>query len=376
MIRTQIKQAMDDLVSAANRSDGLEWYVMQPAWINGQFPYENWANLSRGLSQDQDWPIWIKWAEARFQGRSDWPKDVYDQLTEWAINDDGAKWDRPPAEVNADIKRLLAAHQAKPSRQDIVDAASPSARLTPEGRLDLVPNSTFDKPEASANLASLPFMQLAICRALRDALPDNTAKVIPQALGEYAAELQTRGVQPILGVLKQMFAIVESGLGKTPEAREWMPDALRTAFDHYERNHRELIAHFPLDLSRDQMFARVVVDEARAGENAKKLGNAIANVVRALHDVDKAMDQTLDTSRRLNEGATIVADSPDPPMASTLTGEGEPKISPKKRILLDLLATAGSIIGVLSGVATIADSPNVQAALRALRELWDKLWLG
>ena len=61
-------------------------------------------------------------------------------------------------------------------------------------------------------------------------LPGMRRYYLKSALNSYKDELQARGVQPIVGLLKDMAAIIESAAGSTDADRDWLSEGLRTAF--------------------------------------------------------------------------------------------------------------------------------------------------
>jgi hypothetical protein len=157
-IRTQIIAAMKGLQTAEGRDDSVAWFLERPIWIDRTLPQvfaERWANLRRILPRDQNWDVWLDWAEARFRGEQDWPTAVYNELAQWR-----EEWDRDPARVNADIKALLVKHKSEDP-----GPRGPGAKLEFDGQ-----EIVFAKSNAFPERDLRPVELHARCRELVNAL--------------------------------------------------------------------------------------------------------------------------------------------------------------------------------------------------------------
>jgi hypothetical protein len=206
------------------------------------------------------------------------------------------------------------------SHVQLADAASPSPSITADGRLDAGPNSLYDAPTVDDDLPTLPLRQRALIRSIRSDLPGNAPKILDHVLDSYDDELRARGVQPILGLLKDMAAIIDASFSDT-DAHEWAHSGLREALKRFAENHALFVKHFPLDPKREELYARTAVDENSAV--GPTLSYPFEAVARASVDANRAgltTDDFVKILDKMAEFAKIVSTqppvhSPQPPPA-------------------------------------------------------------
>lgn len=143
--------------------------------------------------------------------------------------------------------------RGRASRIRLAEVASPAPSLASDGRLDAGPNPAYDIPLVDNDLSALPIRQRTLIKTIRGDLPKNAPKHLKTALTNYDEELQARGVQPIVGLLKDMASIIEAAVGSQDAAREWLPDGMREAFALFAGNHALFLKHFPLDPEREEV---------------------------------------------------------------------------------------------------------------------------
>lgn len=125
--------------------------------------------------------------------------------------------------------------------------ASPAPELASDGRLDVGPNPIYDEASATEDLPTLPIRQRATIRGIVSGLPGNAPRYLKTSLEIYDEELKVRGLQPILGLLKDAFEIIKATLEDPNARREWLEPGLQKAFQVLAENHQTLVNHFPLD---------------------------------------------------------------------------------------------------------------------------------
>jgi hypothetical protein len=184
-------------------------------------------------------------------------------------------WEDGPGAVNrAIVQRLVkltSATEKYPSTDSkeqilasLTDAASPRPSLTPDGRLDAGPNPKFDIPTTDDELLGLPVRQRTLIRVILGDLPQNAPKHLKNCLRFYDDELKARGVQPMLGLLKDLADIIAVAVAAPRAEDEWLEPGLGQAFRRLAENHTLFVAHFPLDPQREHLYARTPVDEEHA----------------------------------------------------------------------------------------------------------------
>jgi hypothetical protein len=269
--------------------------------------------------------------------------------------------------------------------------ASPAPSLTADGRLDAGPNQPYDVPTADNDLPTLPLRQQAIIATILESLPGNAPRQLKKSLENYDDELKIRGVQPILGLLKDMAAIIEADVGAPAAMREWLEEGMQEAFKRFAENHALFVKHFPLDPEREELYESTSVDESEASGPAlsapfEDVANATINAKKAGLTTDgfaKIVD-------KLAELVKVISTLPAPPPDSSslpakygreTAEESESSISPvavsaKKRALLsgfgfierayNLMGSTATLIGTEEGKALLATFGKALASLSKL----------
>jgi hypothetical protein len=277
-------------------------------------------------------------------------------------------------------------------RAELADVASPAPSLASDGRLDAGPNTTYDVAAVDDDLPTLPLRQRALIQTILSDLPGNAPKHLKASLDSYRDELIVRGAQPILGLLKDMAAIIEATVGAPDAGQEWLAEGMRRAFERFADNHALFVKHFPLDPKREELYARIPVDETLATGAA--LSNPFQIVAKASLDANKAgltTDEFLKIVDKMAEFAKIISTLPPtqssataPPRHGQSQGEtpvpfpvvspedimahDSSPVSPKKRVLLSGLGFFERVYNLLGSTATLASPAEGNALLTSLRE--------
>jgi hypothetical protein len=336
------------------------------------------------------------------------------RLTEEAeagrVNEDTARWlegevtklGEAAAKKFMEAKRREAEMRPRLVRAKLAEVASPAPNLAPDGRLDAGPNKVFDAPTGDVDLPALPIQQHTVIKTILSDLPSNAPKHLRSSLESYDDELRARGVQPILGVLKNMAEIIEAAIGSPNAQREWLEDGMCAAFKVFSDNHALFVKHFPLDLEREELYARTPVDEGNA--IGSKLLRPFAEVAIATVDANKAKlttDEFLKVVNGLADFAKVISTMPPSLPSSAPTTRPRdgvvgrksdvalpnvahrdglippaPPVSARKRMILsglgflertyNLLGTTVTLMGTPEGIALLA---VLHSAIEALSKL-------
>jgi hypothetical protein len=203
-------------------------------------------------------------------------------------------------------------------------------------------------------------------------------------LESYDDELKVRGAQPILGILKDIAAIVEADLGASGAKQEWLAEGLQEAFQRFANNHAQFVMHFPLDPDREELYWRLSVDESASGP---ALSVPFETVATAALDANKAgltTDDFLKIVDKLAEFAKVTSTLPLSTPAPTPTAkeildsyvrmhEGRissptPPVSAKKRVLLTGFGFFERLYSLAGSTASIAETEQGRALLAALQQ--------
>ena len=275
------------------------WDQLFPYWIQNLQP-----RLKRKLiAIDPNYAVWIDWYERRIRGERaafDIPGDkgrVEDKkiLRRLAEATDEDFWGKGHEYVNATLKGWLDEARERAAPPEILGPAalpqtpaqiaaalqhqaSPQAQIM-DGKLDARPNTVFDKPQYSDNLADLPSELLAYTNTILNSLPTNCASIVRNCFTGFRDELLVRGNQPIVNILKAMATsltaelYIESPADTPPhewqlkDPREWGA-GMDSIFGHFFKGYHDLIYHFPLDAEREALIATTSVDEIAASGSA------------------------------------------------------------------------------------------------------------
>jgi hypothetical protein len=313
-----------------------------------------WSYLNRRLSADlleidPAYQIWIDWLARRIRGEHaafDIPGDkgreediaILRRLTT-ATNE--GFWDRGAAYVNRQLSGWLTEARARSATkianlgkrlgipavaQQLQAAASPQASVS-DGKLDAGPNTQFDQPTYSGDLADLPSAMRSFIKVLLKSLGENASAFMRSSLEGYHEELELRGTQPIVGTLKGLAQAISREIWTSQslvasddpddwemrDEREWgagMGDLFRT----FAKYSADLINHFPLDEEREELLRATPIDEmAASGDALTEPIALVTGLVRDLHAQGMATDNILriiDAHAQYNRD---IASLPPPP---------------------------------------------------------------
>lgn len=378
------------LLKSSMLSDAL---ALQPLWPWGERAWaaDNWAQLKQSLLlpesepiRKENWQVWIDWYEARRDGRDPWPEEV--EVACALIPDE--IWEQGPAAANAEIKRIRdewaekqkaqSGHIAKSPdeiRTALANVASPSPILR-DGKIDVGPNPIFDKAQYSDDLPGLPERQRILIRVILNGLPRNAPAYLLSSLQEYSDHLNQRGVEPIVGVLKDMGAIIDAAVTARNAADEWLAEEQRAAFDRFNNNHERLIEHFPLDKQREDTYANMPVEESKieAGALHRPLED-VAEKAREAAQAGLVADDFAKVVQAMADNGKIIESLP-PEIGSVPEMQVSPddriiavpkRVSVKKRALLNQTGFVARSVEVIAQSASIASIVPGAALLESLR---------
>ncbi len=360
---------------------------------------DEWLKLTNYLIDiDPNYSVWTDWYNRRIRGERaafDIPGDknrkedklILRRLVEATDHD---FWGKGHEFVNAELTRWLyeararAASQVQPEPsalpQDpeqiaaaLLRQASPQAQIT-NGKLDAGPNTVFDQPQYSDNLAELPSELLAFTGVILNSLPRNCEAVVRHCFAAFRDELMARGNRPIVNVLKAMAASLIAelygaeqsefapDLRELKDPREW-GDGMAAMFAQFFRGYHDLIHHFPLDPEREALIAATPIDEAAAsGAALTEPVDAVAALILELGKQGFATDNIV----RIIEAHQLynrdVSQLPTP-------GQASQTVTPKRR---HVLSTAGfylhtySVLGSTASIYALQTVPAVQALMLQL----------
>jgi hypothetical protein len=253
--------------------------------------------------------------------------------------------------------------------------------------LDAGPNVTYDAPGGDNDLRLL-LRQRALIKTIVDGLPGNAPKQLRSALESYDDELKVRGVQPILGLLKDMAAIIEADASVPDANQDWLQEGMRKPFNLFAKNHALFVAHFPLDPEREELYANTTVDEDQAsGRTLSAPFEAVASATLVANKVGLTTDDFLKIVDKLAEFAKVTSTTRPPilpPCIPERSGQEEnpltagaedriaggtpPIISARKRVLLSGFGFFERVYDFVASTATLRGTPEGTALLAALRE--------
>jgi hypothetical protein len=342
---TELSANVGSMECAIDLAQAPLWYIGAPDRVA-----ENWLKLKRALlALDEDWEVWTDWYEARLRGG---PAIEELELARVMIAD--KIWRQGPKVVNAHIKELIARYtrhsepalKPRATRAELAEVVSPAPTLSPDKLLDAGSNAIFDAPDASLDLPNLPIRQRALIQTILDGLPSQSPKHLKSTLEKYDGELLVRGVQPMLGLLNDMAAIVEADIGDANARREWLAAGIAVAFGKFLENHDLFAKHFPLNLERDALYARTPVDEdAATGPALAKPFEDVAKATVSAHGAGLTTDDFVKIVASLAEFAKVT---------STLPPAKSDQVSAKKRTVLTGIGFLERVYNILGTTVTLA----------------------
>lgn len=283
------------------------------------------------------------------------------------------------------VRGGLAPRDRVAQRAAMKAAASPDVGLDPSGqKLDALPNAEFDQPFVDEDLFELPERLRGLIGTILDVLEGrNAPRGLATALRSYVAELEARGANCSLGVLRDQMAFVEAEVDD-PEAEYWCSGAgLKTSIANLRRLHALLLTHYPLDQERERLLRAVEIDEEKfSPDESRKLRDEIRDAVREALADDSVTEGYRDA---VENRARVVRDTLDLRTPDVPT-DGDPEYiqreqdrqnrvrDAKKRVLAQEAAVADKTLDVIGRMAKIADSPAVQKLARSMRDLAEWFW--
>lgn len=283
------------------------------------------------------------------------------------------------------VRGGLAPRDRVAQRAAMKAAASPDVGLDPSGqKLDALPNAKFDQPFVDEDLFELPERLRSLIGTILDVLEGrNAPRGLATALRGYASELEARGANCSLGVLRDQMAFVEAEVDD-PEAEYWCSGAgLKTSIATLRRHHALLLTHYPLDQERERLLRAVEIDEEKfSPDESRKLRDEIKEAVKEALADDSVTESYRDA---VENRARVVRDTLDLRTPDVPT-DGDPEYirreqdrsnrvkDAKKRALAQEAALADKTLDVIGRMAKIADSPAVQKLARSMRDLAEWFW--
>ncbi len=247
-------------------------------------------------------------------------------------------------------------------KRRLAETASPDVALTPDGRLDAVPNAIYDRPVFDADLPDLPEMLRTLCAVIEASLPDNSPRTIAPSLQAYRNHLSERGVRPILGLLCMLAEALNRDV-RSVEFHVW-GDGLAIHFGNFFSCHSKYITHFPKSQEREEALATNEIDEDRASgkdfiEPVKKVTEALAElhtIGGTTPEFERVVQDSLQTARDIDS-------LPNPPGG----GQGA-DITPKRRFVFSQIGFWERILSALGSMTTLASSEQGRTAIATLTE--------
>jgi hypothetical protein len=365
-----------------------------------------WQGLAGQLLKlGEHWHVWIAWYHGVALGSPPMPEQSEAWEASFTDVPGPLPWDDGPEAVNNEIAKRLQDLQETPETTrlakggetaerkevmlaELVEVASPQPSVTSDGRLDAGPNPTYDIPLADDDLPGLPIRQRTLIKVILGNLPLNTPKHLTSCLRFYDDELKARGVQPILGLLKDMADIIDVAVAAPHAKDEWLEPGLRQAFRRFSENHVSFVKHFPLDPQREDVYARIPVDEESAtGQALTKPFEAVAKASAEAHEAGQVTPDYLAVIDKMTEFARVLStqppSAPSAPLApNDLARATEIKIdpedrikpiSPKKRTILSALGFLERSYNLAGSTVTLSGQ-DASKLMQALKSAVDLLW--
>ena len=273
---------------------------------------------------------------------------------------------------NEEAERIQNDIRRRKTRAELAKVASPAPELASDGRLDVGPNPIYDEASATEDLPTLPIRQRATIRGIVSGLPGNAPRYLKTSLEIYDEELKVRGLQPILGLLKDAFEIIKATLEDPNARREWLEPGLQKAFQVLAENHQTLVNHFPLDPEREDSYARTDVDEDYAvgrslSEPFETVAEAAQHANRAgltTEDFLRVIDKMAEFAKVISTLSPLARSGVDPSVATA--DQSKKPITARKRIVLSGFGFFERAYNLLGSTATLAGSAEGVALLTAL----------
>lgn len=335
-----------------NKAKTAEELASAPLWIRRPPPRIGgaWQGLSEQLRIiGPHWSIWIDWYDDVLAGS---PYAVASEAEDAAFTDVPGQlpWDAGAEAVNTEIARRLrvirgekeSLSEPPPPKAPKVEAiarlaevASPQPSINANGQLHAGPNKPFDVPVVDEDLSTLPLRQQSLIGRILKILPPQAPPALQEFLRSYDEELKVRGVQPILGLLKDDADIIAASVAAPRAEDEWLEAGLREAFDRFAENHAKFVEHFPLDAEREDLYGQTEVDEDKAvGRDFVKPFEDVKEQAEEAVKSGAATSDLLAVMDKMTEFARVVSTQPPAPPQTQRAPSAfsEIRISPEDRI--------------------------------------------
>jgi hypothetical protein len=263
--------------------------------------------------------------------------------------------------------------KTKTTGEELAKYSSPQPTLTSDGKLDVRPNAEFDALVASQDLPTLPIRQLRLIDVILSDLPQQAPPHLKSSLAHYGDELKARGINPFLGILKDMAEII--AVASAANDGEWLQPGLRKSFELFNSNHIVFIEHFPLDIEREKRFAEIeVYEDAIVGDDFVRPFKEAEVAAKA---ADFVTADTIIIMERMRELAEITAYMPPAhggylnpknivPLSNDRFAGPTVRLSVKKRLILQARGFWSACVKVL---APIGNAIEFLDKLRKLIEM-------
>jgi uncharacterized membrane-anchored protein len=216
-----------------------------------------------------------------------------------------------------------------------------------------------------------------LIRTILSGLPAQAPVHLKITLQSYDDELLARGVQPILGLLKDLASVLSADVGDPNARREWLAAGVAQAFDNFFTNHDLFTNHFPLDSTRDELYSRTLVNEAAAtGHALAKPFEEAAKALSDAHRVGLTTDDFVKIVGSLTDFAKVTSTLPPTPPSTERRVEDTTSIplvsptdvGPTKRAVLTGIGFFERVYNLVGSTASIASTPQGIAVMDALNQ--------
>ena len=265
------------------------------------------------------------------------------------------------------------------SRETAARTASPKSVINADNLLDVASDEVINEPHVDADLPRLPERQRRIVHGLLETLPTTNAPAsIRTALRRYLDELD-KGFDLEVTYLKDDMAEIQADIDADEDA-SWCKAGVKAALDSFGSVHEKIVAHYPLDLEREDNIRSspidpAVFDSASLKEDFKRLTEA-AEVAAEAGIATVAFRKEIE--RRLRQVSDIESLPERPRVADEdLFVTDVDRITPtdlKKRVLFQNSGFLDSLLQRSANVSTIAGSDAGKTVLNFAKRIVEAIW--
>ena len=359
-----VRQAFDDDMSFVNELDhtlAADRLAQRPLWPSGQpgWATSAWDGLEADLlRQDPSWQVWTTWYEDRILAPGSSPDPALEDIIQ-VLPDDF--WDRPPAEVNADLlSRASAIRTARLPPPEPIPGPGPGphAELGPDGRIRAAPATDFDAD--GNNIRRIRQLLPPVRQAAEDLA---NALVGTNAFADLARDLEAYR-KAIAGEPETIEWGLVWGLGVTVEATA---DAVARDQPSRLRDALEDNAHAALETLRTRHAALIMAtaDGREMQEEADRLrmtretqADLKRNAQAVTGELDRAKDiREPEVAATASQAASSIGEGPHPERGTVF---GMATIKNLSIVILGAGTATAAIAGV--GAFSGAAAPTVTPA--------------